>query len=84
MSKKGIITPQLPLRGVLNYKKISTTGMGIITYFKETKAEMKHVTWPTWKETRVFTALIIVISLFIAALLGFFDWVFTRIVQFFV
>lgn len=74
----------MPLRGVLNYKKDKYTSMGIITYFKETKGEMKHVSWPTKRQSIVFTSLIIVISLFIAALLGFFDWIFTNIVELFV
>lgn len=58
--------------------------MAIIKYLKETSAELKHVNWPTRKQTLVYTALIIVISLFAAAYLGFFDWLFTGFVKLFV
>lgn len=50
--------------------------MGIINYINETKAEMKHVTWPSRGQAAMYTLLVIVISLFIAALLGAFDAIF--------
>lgn len=58
--------------------------MGIIKYIKETGAEMKHVVWPTRKQTLVYTGLIVLISLFIAAYLGVFDWLFIKLVELFV
>jgi preprotein translocase SecE subunit len=58
--------------------------MGIITYFKDTAGEMKHINWPTFKQALVFTVLIILISLFVAALLGFFDWSFTSLIERFI
>jgi len=51
--------------------------MKIIDYLKETKGELKHVSWPTRKQTIYFTIVVIAISLFTAAFLGFFDFVFT-------
>jgi len=42
---------------------------------------MKHVAWPTQRQTYVFTALVIAISLFTAAYLGLFDFVFTRTLE---
>jgi preprotein translocase subunit SecE len=56
--------------------------MGITKYIKETKAEMKHVVWPSRQTTTVYTILIVVISLFIAAYLGLFDWIFTNLLEF--
>jgi len=56
--------------------------MGLAKYIKETKGEMKHVVWPTRKTTAIYTVLIIIISLFIAAYLGLFDWVFTHLLEF--
>ncbi len=47
-----------------------------IEYLKETRAEFKHVTWPTRMQTIYFTATVIVVSVFIAYFLGFFDTVF--------
>lgn len=48
-----------------------------ITYIKETIAEMKHVNWPKTEQVSVYTALVIAISLIVAAALGGFDWLFT-------
>ena len=56
----------------------------ITTYIKESVAEMKKVTWPTKKETREYTLLVIGVSLFIAALLGLLDFIFTYLFSFLV
>ena len=45
-------------------------------YIKETKGEMKHVSWPTKKETTDFTVLVIAISITVGVLLGVFDFIF--------
>ncbi len=46
-------------------------------YILETKEEMKHVSWPTTRQTYLFTALVIVISIGVAVYLGFFDYLFS-------
>lgn len=51
--------------------------MSITSYIKETKAEMKHVSWPTRKQSVNYTLLVIAISILTAILLGFFDFIFT-------
>ena len=38
---------------------------------------MRHVAWPTRMQTIMYTTIVILISLFIAAYLGFFDYIFT-------
>ena len=58
--------------------------MSLITYLKETRAELKHVSWPTRKQTLTFTVIVIVFSLFTAAFLGFFDTLFTFLIEEFV
>lgn len=50
-------------------------------YIKETRAELKHVSWPTRRQAIVFTVVVIVISLVTAAYLGAFDYVFTKLLQ---
>ncbi|MFA5651776.1 MAG: preprotein translocase subunit SecE [Candidatus Paceibacterota bacterium] len=45
-------------------------------YISETKEEMKHVSWPTKKQTLMFTILVIFISIGVAAYLGVFDFLF--------
>ncbi|MBI5621902.1 preprotein translocase subunit SecE [Candidatus Falkowbacteria bacterium] len=49
----------------------------IVEYFKESKVELKKVTWPTKKETTKHTALVIGISLVLAAFLGLLDYIFS-------
>ncbi|MFA5934912.1 MAG: preprotein translocase subunit SecE [Candidatus Paceibacterota bacterium] len=46
-------------------------------YFLETREEMKHVSWPTRKQTFMFTILVIFISVVISAYLGLFDYLFS-------
>lgn len=48
--------------------------MKLVDYIKETRGELRHVTWPTRKQAVVFTVLVIVISLLTAAYLGLFDF----------
>jgi preprotein translocase subunit SecE len=55
-----------------------------INYLKDTKAEMAHVTWPSRRETVGMTAVVIVVSVATAAYLGFFDYVFSLVLQKFV
>lgn len=47
-----------------------------IEYLKETRAEFKHVTWPTKMQTIYFTVTVIIVSVFIAYYLGLFDYLF--------
>ena len=60
--------------------------MSFLQYLKDTQGELRHVAWPTRLQTIVYTVIVIAVSLFIAAYLGFFDYVFTtglgRAVQF--
>ncbi len=58
--------------------------MGIINYIKETQAEMKHVSWPTKHQTFVYTGLVIILSVVVAAYLGAFDALFAKGLSFIV
>lgn len=50
--------------------------MAIKQYIKETTAELKHVTWPTRRQTIIYGILVVAISLFVSAYLGLLDSVF--------
>jgi len=52
--------------------------MGVIKYINETRAELHHVAWPTRQQTIVYTALVVLVSIFVAAYVGFFDFLLTR------
>ncbi|MFO0718675.1 MAG: preprotein translocase subunit SecE [Candidatus Paceibacterota bacterium] len=58
--------------------------MKIIDYIKETKGELRHVSWSTRRQTIVYTSIVILISVGVAFFLGFFDFVFTNILEKFV
>ncbi|MEK7194608.1 MAG: preprotein translocase subunit SecE [Patescibacteria group bacterium] len=55
-----------------------------IQYIRDTKAELIHVKWPTRREAMGFTILVIVISLLVSLLLGFFDYILSLIIKRFV
>lgn len=49
----------------------------LVNYIKGSVEEMKKVTWPTKKETKNYTYLVIGISLAAAAFLGALDYIFS-------
>jgi preprotein translocase SecE subunit len=49
----------------------------IFQYLRETRSELEHVSWPTQTQTIVYTIAVALLSVGIAAYLGFFDFVFT-------
>ncbi|MEK7614097.1 MAG: preprotein translocase subunit SecE [Patescibacteria group bacterium] len=58
--------------------------MSIIDYLKETRGELKHVSWPTKSQTMAFTVVVIVVSFVVAYFLGLFDFGFTYLVERFI
>lgn len=57
---------------------MSNPFQALITYLKEVRQEANRVTWPTREETIRMTIVVIIISGFVAAVLGAFDLVFDR------
>ena len=47
--------------------------MKIADYLRETKGELKHVSWPTKKQAIAFTVLVIIVSVATAIILSLFD-----------
>ena len=58
--------------------------MSIISYLKETKGELSHVNWPTRRQSIIFSLVVIVISILVAFFLGFFDLIFSKIINLFI
>jgi preprotein translocase subunit SecE len=50
----------------------------LLNYFQATRGELKHVSWPTQKQTTVFTILVILISIITSIYLGALDNGLTR------
>jgi len=54
---------------------------GFIQYLKDTRGELKHVAWPTQRQTLIYTALVIGVSLLAAAYTGALDYAFTQTLE---
>lgn len=50
-------------------------------YLNATAAEMKHVKWPTTKQTVIYALLVIGVSVFTALFVAGFDYVFTNLLN---
>jgi preprotein translocase subunit SecE len=58
--------------------------MKIIDFLRDTRGELKHVSWPTRKQSIWFTIIVIALSVVTALLLGFFDYLFSTLIDKFV
>jgi preprotein translocase subunit SecE len=59
-------------------------GEKIISYIKESRDEMKKVNWPARRQTIVSTAVVIAVSLGVAAFLGSLDLLFQSLLRLFI
>ncbi len=51
----------------------------IINYLREVRAELKKVSWPSWKQVWYSTLIVIVFSLVVSVYLGIIDMIFTAL-----
>lgn len=51
--------------------------MSLASYLKETKGELKHMSWPTTSQIITYSLAVIAISIFTSLYLGFFDYLFS-------
>ena len=56
------------------FKKVSK-------FLKKATQEFKRVNWPTRKETVRYTLVVIGVAIFVAAYLGFLDYIFSNLLQ---
>jgi len=54
----------------------------IVRYWKETRGELRKVTWPTREESQRLTAIVIGVTIAFALFLWVFDLLFSNIIQF--
>lgn len=52
----------------------------VTKYFKETRAELRKVTWPTREESINLTTIIVIVTVAVAIFLGFLDFIFQEVV----
>ncbi|MCE9628431.1 MAG: preprotein translocase subunit SecE [Candidatus Vogelbacteria bacterium] len=50
-------------------------------YIKGTRSELRHVNWPTRRDTVIFTVVVIITSILAGAYLGLFDFIFNLILR---
>ena len=55
--------------------------MGFTDYLRDTRGELKHVSWPTRRQTIAFTVLVIGISVAVALYLGALDFTFSSLMK---
>ena len=53
----------------------------VIKYLKETRAELKKVNWPSRQEATNLTLIIIIVTIFMALLLGLIDYIFAKLFE---
>lgn len=56
--------------------------MNIVGYLKDTKVELKNVTWPSRRQATVFTVVVIGLSAAVALYLGALDVIFNFLLRF--
>jgi preprotein translocase subunit SecE len=52
-----------------------------VQFFREVKVELQKVTFPTRQETVSSTLVVLVLTVIVAAYLGFSDWALARVVR---
>lgn len=53
--------------------------MKLSQYIAETRAELRHVNWPTRSQTLNYTIMVIAVSVAVALMLGIADFVFSKL-----
>ena len=53
----------------------------LVRYLKETRAEMRKVHWPSRKEARNLTTIVVAVTVFMTILLGTLDFIFTWLAE---
>ena len=56
----------------------------VIQFFKEVHIELKKVAWPSKEQTIHYTVLVVIISIFVAIILGLLDSIFGEFISNFI
>jgi preprotein translocase subunit SecE len=63
---------------------INSIFMQFIDYLRDTKAELRHVSWPTQKQAINYTIIVLIISIGTGVFLGILDFGFAEILKRFI
>jgi len=74
--------PPAPPKKKINWKKFIKAIPGrIAKFFRDVVYELKKVTWPTRNELFRYTIIVLVAIAFFALILGFFDFIWIRLIK---
>jgi preprotein translocase subunit SecE len=62
-------------------QRASSWPMGVKNYFEELQTEMRRVTWPSWKQVRATTVVVIVAVFAFAAYFAVIDEIFLSLIN---
>jgi preprotein translocase subunit SecE len=62
-------------------KKASNQPNAVSKYIRETRGELRKVTWPTREESQRLTAIVLGVTIAMAIFLGLLDFIFSNGVQ---
>ena len=60
--------------------KAKRKAKGIAKWWRETTGELRKVVWPTPKEALQLTKVVLIVMAAMSVILGFFDFVFARLI----
>ncbi len=79
VQKRGTLLHE---RRILSYNHLDM--QRLVNYLKDTRAEFRHVSWPTGRQAIVYSVLIIALSVVVSLFLGLFDFLFTWVLHWFI
>ena len=62
-------------------QRASSWPLGVKNYFEDLQAEMRRVTWPSWKQVRATTLVVIVAVFAFAAYFAVIDEIFASLIN---
>ena len=62
-------------------KKSSDQTNAVVRYFRETRGELRKVTWPTRQESQRLTAIVLGVTAAMSIFLGVLDFIFSNSIQ---
>jgi len=66
---------------VTRTKSAKPSENSLLRYLRETRGELRKVTWPTRQESQRLTAIVLAVTALMALFLGLLDFIFSRGVQ---
>jgi preprotein translocase subunit SecE len=58
--------------------------MGFIDYLRDTRGELRHVSWPTRKQAINYTIIVLIVSIGTGLFLGLLDFLFSMVLKRFI